>query len=96
VLGEATEAMTLVQAHIAQAAWLVIAVTDVRGVPAMLTLARQLNPELRCAVVAHTQEETKWLVDAGVNHVLRSQQALAQALARVVAEPVGVAAAASH
>lgn len=85
VLGEASEAMTLVQAHIAQAAWLVVAVTDVRGVPAMLALARQLNPELRCAVVAHTREEAKWLKDAGVNEVLRSHQAMAQALAKVVA-----------
>ena len=85
VLGEATEAMTLVQAHIAQAAWLVVAVSDVRGVPAMLALARQLNPELRCAVVAHTGEEAQWLRDAGVTHVLRSQHALAQALAKVVA-----------
>jgi monovalent cation:H+ antiporter-2, CPA2 family len=85
VLGEATEAMTLVQAHIAQAAWLVVAVTDVRDVPAMLASARQLNPELRCAVVAHTREEAQWLKDAGVNEVLRSQQAMAQALARVVA-----------
>ncbi len=85
VLGEATEAMTLVQAHIAKAAWLLVAVTDVRGVPAMLALARQLNPDLRCAVVAHTREEAQWLRDAGVNEVLRSQQALAQALARVVA-----------
>jgi CPA2 family monovalent cation:H+ antiporter-2 len=85
VLGEATEAMTLVQAHIAQAAWLVIAVPDVRGVPAMLAQARQLNSALRCAVVAHTPEEAQWLGEAGVGHVLRSQQALAQALARVVA-----------
>jgi CPA2 family monovalent cation:H+ antiporter-2 len=85
VLGEATEAMTLVQAHIAQAAWLVMAVSDVRGVPAILALARQLNPGLRCAVVAHTPEEAQWLADAGVNHVLRSQHALAQALARVIA-----------
>ncbi|MDR7270068.1 CPA2 family monovalent cation:H+ antiporter-2 [Pelomonas saccharophila] len=85
VLGEATEAMTLVQAHIAQAAWLVVAVSDVRVVPAMLATARQLNPELRCAVVAHTGEEAQWLKEAGVNEVLRAQQALAQALARVVA-----------
>lgn len=50
-------------------------------------LARQLNPGLRCAVVAHTEEEVQWLGEAGVNEVLRSQQALAlvQALARVVA-----------
>ncbi len=96
VLGEATEAMTLVQAHIAQAAWLVVAVTDVRVVPAMLTLARQLNPELRCAVVAHTREEAQWLKDAGVNEVLRSQQALAQALARVIAQPVVSSVAPAH
>jgi monovalent cation:H+ antiporter-2, CPA2 family len=85
VLGEATEAMTLVQAHIAQAAWLVVAMTDVRSVPAMLATARQLNPGLRCAVVAPTREEAQWLKEAGVNEVLRSQQAMAQALAKVVA-----------
>ena len=85
VLGDAAEAMTLVQAHIAQAAWLVVAVTDVRGVPAMLAMARQLNPGLRCAVVARTEEEAVWLAKAGVDEVLRAQQALAQALARVLA-----------
>ncbi|MFG6458222.1 cation:proton antiporter [Roseateles sp. BYS96W] len=92
VLGDAAEAMTLVQAHIAQAAWLVVALADVRGVPALLALARQLNPELRCAVLAHTDEEEQWLGEAGVSHVLRSQRALAQALARVVAEPRAVVA----
>jgi CPA2 family monovalent cation:H+ antiporter-2 len=84
VLGDAGEAMTLVQAHIAHAAWLVVAVDDVRSVPAMLALAHQLNPDLRSAVVAHTAEEAQWLRDAGVSHVLRSQQALAEAFARVV------------
>ena len=87
VLGDAAEAMTLVQAHIAQAAWLVVALADVRGVPALLDLARQLNPALRCAVLAHTDEEEQWLAESGVSHVLRSQRALAEALARVVAEP---------
>ncbi len=95
VLGDAAEAMTLVQAHIAQAAWLVVALADVRGVPALLALARQLNPGLRCAVLAHTDEEEQWLGQAGVSHVLRSQRALAEALARVVAEPA-VAVAPAH
>jgi monovalent cation:H+ antiporter-2, CPA2 family len=81
VLGEAAEAMTLVQAHIAQAAWLVVTVTDVRGVPAMLTVARQLNPALRSAVVARTDEEAQWLHDLGVTRVLRSHVALSDALA---------------
>ena len=89
VLGDASEAMTLVQAHIAHAAWLVVALADVRGVPALLALARELNPQLRCAVLAHTDEEEQWLAESGVSHVLRSQRALAEALARVVgaAEP---------
>ena len=85
VLGDAGEAMTLVQAHIANAAWLLIALPDVRQVPAVLALAQELNPSLRSAVLAHTDEEAQWLRDAGVNHVLRSQQALAEAFARVVA-----------
>ena len=63
------------------------ALADVRGVPALLDLARQLNPALRCAVLAHTDEEEKWLASSGVSHVLRSQRALAEALARVVAQP---------
>ncbi|RZL35453.1 MAG: sodium:proton antiporter [Rubrivivax sp.] len=92
VLGDAAEAVTLVQAHIAQAAWLVIALTDVRGVPAVLSLARQLNPQLRCAVLAHTDEEEDWLREAGISHVLRAQRALAEALARVVAVPPAQAA----
>ncbi|MCY4745083.1 cation:proton antiporter [Pelomonas sp. UHG3] len=96
VLGDASEAMTLVQAHIAQAAWLVVALADVRGVPALLDLARQLNPGLRCAVLAHTDEEEQWLGEAGVSHVLRSQRALAEALARVVSEPAPAAAAPAH
>ncbi|MDR7332582.1 CPA2 family monovalent cation:H+ antiporter-2 [Kinneretia asaccharophila] len=84
VLGDASEAMTLVQAHIAHAAWLVVALADVRGVPVLLDLARQLNPQLRCAVLAYTEEEATWLADTGVTHVVRSQHALAQALAQVV------------
>jgi monovalent cation:H+ antiporter-2, CPA2 family len=96
VLGDAAEAMTLVQAHIAQAAWLVVALADVRGVPALLAQARQLNPALRCAVLAHTDEEEQWLGEAGVSHVLRSQRALAEALARVVGEAVAAAVEPSH
>jgi CPA2 family monovalent cation:H+ antiporter-2 len=84
VLGDAAEAMTLVQAHIARAQWLVVALSDVRGVPPMLDLARQLNADLRCVVLAHTDEEAGWLRAAGVSDVLRSQTALAQALAGAV------------
>jgi CPA2 family monovalent cation:H+ antiporter-2 len=42
--------------------------------------------------VAHTPEEAQWLREAGVDVVLRSQQALAQALVRVVGERVAAVA----
>jgi CPA2 family monovalent cation:H+ antiporter-2 len=84
VLGDASEAMTLVQAHIARAQWLVLALSDVRGVPPLLDLARQLNADLRCVVLAHTDEEAGWLRAAGVSDVLRSHQALARALVDAV------------
>jgi CPA2 family monovalent cation:H+ antiporter-2 len=96
VLGDAAEAMTLVQAHIAHAGWLVVALADVRGVPALLDLARQLNPGLRCAVLAYTEEEATWLGQAGVTHVVRSQHALARALAQVVNEAATAAAVPAH
>ncbi|MFG6416061.1 cation:proton antiporter [Roseateles sp. DC23W] len=96
VLGDASEAMTLVQAHIAQAAWLVVALADVRGVPVLLDLARQLNPGLRCAVLAYTEEEAVWLAEAGVTHVVRSQHALAQALASVVNDAPPASAVPAH
>ncbi len=96
VLGDAAEAMTLVQAHIAHADWLVVALADVRGVPALLDLARQLNPGLRCAVLAHTEEEAAWLGQAGVTHVVRSQHALARALAQVVNDAAPAAAVPAH
>jgi CPA2 family monovalent cation:H+ antiporter-2 len=86
VLGDAAEAMTLAQAHVARAAWLVVALPDVRLVPAMLALARQLNPPLRTAVLARTDEEAQWLREAGVSHVLRAPEALAQAFAQVLAD----------
>jgi CPA2 family monovalent cation:H+ antiporter-2 len=47
-------------------------------------------------VLAHTDEEEQWLGEAGVSHVLRSQRALAEALARVVSEPAPAAAAPAH
>ena len=84
MLSEATEAMTLVQAHIAQAAWLVVALPDVRDVPVLLDVARQLNPGLRSAVVARNDEEAGWLREAGVTDVLQAQHELGRALARVV------------
>ncbi len=84
VCGDATLPDTLVQAHIAQAQWLVIAVPDLVGVRHMVETARTLNAGIRVLVRCHNEDEAALLArDLGVQ-VLLSEQALAQAMVQQV------------
>ncbi len=87
VCGDATEPETLIQAHIAQAQWLVIAIPDPIGVRAMVESARALNPAIRVLVRGQNDDEAALLArELGVQ-VLLSDQALAQAMVQQVLQP---------
>ena len=87
VCGDATEPETLIQAHIAQAQWLVIAIPDPIGVRAMVESARTLNPAIRVLVRGQNDDEAALLArELGVQ-VLLSDQALAQAMVQQVLQP---------
>jgi CPA2 family monovalent cation:H+ antiporter-2 len=87
VCGDATEPETLVQAHIAQAQWLVIAIPDLVGVRAMVDTARTLNAGIRVLVRCHNEDEAALLTrELGVQ-VMLSEQALAQAMVQQVLQP---------
>jgi CPA2 family monovalent cation:H+ antiporter-2 len=87
VCGDASDPDTLVQAHIAQAQWLVIAVPDLVGVRRMVETARTLNAGIHVLVRCHNDDEAALLVrDLGVQ-VLLSEQALAQAMVQQVLQP---------
>jgi CPA2 family monovalent cation:H+ antiporter-2 len=87
VCGDATEPETLVQAHIAQAQWLVIAIPDLVGVRAMVDTARTLNAGIRVLVRCHNEDEAALLArELGVQ-VMLSEQALAQAMVQQVLQP---------
>jgi K+:H+ antiporter len=92
VCGDAAEPGVLIQAHIARAALLVIAVPDVMAARRMVETARALNPEVRIVARAGSVEEAEALRQEQVGQVFVAEEELAgsmirQALAAMVAPP---------
>jgi monovalent cation:H+ antiporter-2, CPA2 family len=84
VAGDATDPNTLIQAHITDAQWLVLATSDATDVRPMMEVARALNPGIRIAARAATEQEAELLRKAGAHVVLAPREALAQALGHAV------------
>jgi CPA2 family monovalent cation:H+ antiporter-2 len=61
VSGDATDPATLIQAHIVDAAMLVIATPDIVGVSKVIETARTLNPGIEIVLRSHNEEETQRL-----------------------------------
>ncbi|MFT3666875.1 YbaL family putative K(+) efflux transporter [Piscinibacter sp.] len=82
VSGDAAEPAVLIQAHIAEAALLVIAVPGALGVRQMIATARTLNPQVQVAVRSHHEDEAKWLAAEGGARVFVGEEELAQSMLR--------------
>ncbi|MBS0442338.1 MAG: Kef family K(+) transporter [Proteobacteria bacterium] len=82
VSGDAAEPAVLIQAHIAQAALLVIAVPDALGVRRMIETARTLNPQVQVAVRSHNADEANRLAAEGGARVFLGEEELAQSMLR--------------
>ncbi len=82
VSGDAAEPAVLIQAHIAEAALLVIAVPDTLRVRQMIETARTLNPQVQVAVRSHHEDEARWLATEGGARVFVGEEELAQAMLR--------------
>jgi len=83
VIGDAAEPAVLIQAHIAQAAMLLVATADAVGVRQMIDAARTLNPQVQVAVRTHSDEEAQWLASEGAR-TFGGEDELAQAMLRHV------------
>ena len=70
----------LVQAHVARAAMLVVAVHDTVDVRKMLDIARMLNPSIHVLVRTHNAEEADLLRHEGVNAALVAEHELAASM----------------
>jgi CPA2 family monovalent cation:H+ antiporter-2 len=80
VWGNAAEPEVLVQAHVADAAMLVIATPDTLGVRQMAETARALNPGVEIVVRSHSEDETTLLRRDAVGTVFMGEEELAKAM----------------
>jgi CPA2 family monovalent cation:H+ antiporter-2 len=94
VSGDAGVPVVLVQAHIATAGQLVVAVSESTDVRPMMATARALNPSIQVIVRAATEEEAGRLVGEGAEQAFHAKSALAQAMSEAAvdaAKPASVA-----
>ena len=86
VLGDAAEPAVLVQAHIAEARMLVVAIPDPVDVRAMIDTARALSPAIAIAVRTHSEDEAALLEKDGCGRIFFGERELAGAMTRYVLE----------
>jgi monovalent cation:H+ antiporter-2, CPA2 family len=90
VFGEASEPAVLIQAHIARARALIIAVPDTLHVRKMVETARALNPDIEIIVRTHSDEETERLRKEKVDMVFMGENELARSITQYVMEKITV------
>ena len=86
VSGNAAEPSVLIQAHIADAAMLVIASPDTFNVRQMAQTARALNPDIEIIVRTHNEEESVLLKKEGIGLVFFGEEELARGMTTHVLE----------
>ena len=93
VAGDASEPAVLIQAHVARAQFLVIAVPDTFHVRRMIETARALNPVVQVILRSHSEEEAKLLQQESAAEVFLGEETLAVAMAGRVLEKAAALAA---
>ncbi len=84
VSGDASDPAVLIQAHIARAAMLVIAVPDTLKAREMLKIARTLNPAIETVLRTHSEDEADLLRRETLGAVFLGERELALGMARHV------------
>lgn len=80
VSGDATDPAVLIQAHVANAAMLVIATPDHIGVRKIANTAYTLNPDIEIVLRTHNEEESALLRKNGVGTVFYGEEELAKGM----------------
>jgi CPA2 family monovalent cation:H+ antiporter-2 len=86
VSGDASEPAVLIQAHVARARILVIAIPDTLGVRRMIEIARTVNPRIEIVVRTHSEEEAVLLQNETAGKVFLGEHELALSMTRHVLE----------
>ena len=80
VSGDATEPSVLIQAHIIDAAMLVVATADPLNVRQMIDTARTLNPDIEIVLCTRSEDETKLLRKDQIGTVFFGEEELAKSM----------------
>ena len=80
VSGDATEPSVLIQAHITDAAMLVIATADPLNVRQMIDTARTLNPNIEIVLRTRSEDETKLMRKDQIGTVFFGEEELAKSM----------------
>ncbi|HJV26926.1 MAG TPA: YbaL family putative K(+) efflux transporter [Aromatoleum sp.] len=80
VSGDAADPAVLIQAHVAEAAMLVIATPDPVNVRSMANTARTLNPDIEIVLRTHSEDESKLLAKEGIGTVFFGEEELAKGM----------------
>ncbi len=80
VSGDASEAAVLIQAHVARARALVIAVPDTFRARRMIEIARMVNPGIQTVVRTHSDEEAQLLEQEHAGKVFMGENELANSM----------------
>jgi CPA2 family monovalent cation:H+ antiporter-2 len=89
VSGDAGDAGVLVQAHVARARTLVIAVPDVARARMMVDVARRLRPDIVTVVRTHSDEEAELLQNEHATRVFMGEHELARGMIDYVTRQSG-------
>ena len=81
VCGDASTPEVLIQAHIARAAVLIIAIQDTLAARHMVEIARVLNPPVQVVLRAHDEEEARLLAEEGLELAFVGEETLARGMA---------------
>jgi CPA2 family monovalent cation:H+ antiporter-2 len=84
VSGNAADAAVLIQAHIAEAAMLVVATPDPLNVRQMVEIARTLNPDIEVVLRTHSEEESIMLRKDHMGSVFFGEEELAKGMTSYV------------
>ncbi|MEK7302674.1 MAG: NAD-binding protein, partial [Pseudomonadota bacterium] len=80
VSGDATDPSVLIQAHITDAAMLVVATPDPLNVRQMIDTARTLNPEIEIVLRTRSEDETQLLRKDNMGTVFFGEEELAKSM----------------
>ncbi len=86
VSGDAAEPAVLIQAHVARARMLAIAVPNVFLALRMLEIARTLNPGIETVAYVHSEDEAALLLKQNIGRVFQDEHELASGMSRHLLE----------